>query len=124
VRRYRHHKYTWSKPLDNTSHEWSLVCSKGAVQFRVSFYKENPTCGLEFHSIAPPNGDEAPHHLDCHLTGGRCWHDGTSLYARDAAIWPQVEHYLRQGDHEEIFRVLEREADRQFYRVDERESAR
>lgn len=65
-------------------------------------------CGLELHSIYP-KGDDAPDHIDCPLTGGRCWHDGTSLYASET-LWPHIQPYLRDGDHETIFKILEREA--------------
>lgn len=119
--RYRHHKYTWTKPWGAARHNWSFVCAKGAVNFHASTYSDNePSCGLEFHFVSPPHGDEAPAHLDCELTGGRCWHDGTSLYAKET-LWPMIEPLLLSGDHEMIFRFLEQDANRQFY-DDEAES--
>jgi hypothetical protein len=118
--KYRHHKYTWKKPFGvNVYHSWELVGPVGAVHFHVSLPEKEeawpPSCGLEFHHTEACgwSTDEAPHHVDCPLTGGRCWHDGTSLYASET-LWPRVEGWLRAGDHNAIFRLLEREADRRF----------
>lgn len=75
------------------------------------------SCGLEIHYAAghvPEYLDgNAPTNTDCWLIGGRCWHDGTSLYATES-LWPMIESWLRIGDHEAIFRCLEREADERF----------
>ena len=59
---------------------------------------------------------------DCPLTGGQCWHDGTSMYARET-VWPRAEIYLRNGDHDGIFRMLEREYELHFERVDDADAA-
>ena len=113
-RRARHHKYVWSRPYDGcTNHWWELVTAWGGVHFHASVQDENkydPSVGLEFHHVRPlyREGD-APDHVDCPLTGGRCWHDGTSLYAREA-LWPIIEPMLRNGQHSAIFGVLENEA--------------
>lgn len=118
--RYRHHKYTWSKPFGSVRHNWELVGPLGAVHFHVSMYEEHtPSCGLEFHhtdAFRRKTGyrcDEAPDHIDCPMTGGACWHDGTSLYASEH-LWPQIEGYLRAGQHEAVFKILEGEADIRF----------
>jgi hypothetical protein len=108
--KYRHHKYTWVKPFDSAHHRWEVIGPIGAIHFHVSLYQGQPSAGLEFHHIS---GEGAPHHINCPLTGGRCWHDGTSLYANET-VWPIVEPMLRCGDHEAVFRFLEREADRHF----------
>jgi len=114
--KFNHHKYTWTKPFLSISHCWELVGPNGAIHLFVSLTpKYPPSAGLEFHHLS---GEGAPHHLDCHLTGGRCWHDGTSLYALET-IWPEVEPMLRAGDHEGIFAVLEYEYNRHFERDDE-----
>jgi len=112
MRKYAHHKYIYSRPWRLPHHQWEFVCAEGAVHFTASFYKDDepPSCGLEFHHIA---GQGAPDHVDCPLTGGRGWHDGTSLYANES-VWPSVELYLRSGDHDQIFRVLEHEAWKHF----------
>lgn len=114
--RYRHHKYTWSKPFGSARHWWEFVGPDGAIHFHVSLTDGyGPSCGLEIHRTTPAEyqrGD-APSHVDCPLTGGRCWHDGTSLYASET-LWPMIEPMLRSGDHDAIFRVLEGEANGRF----------
>lgn len=114
--RYRHHKYTWSRPFGSTRHNWSLIGPDGAINFHATVTPSyGASCGLEIHRISPVGHQvgDAPSHLDCELTGGRCWHDGTSLYAQEQ-VWPYVESYLRTGDHDAIFRYLESEANSQF----------
>lgn len=121
MRKFRHHKYTWVKPTDYTHHQWSLVGPRGGVHFsavipplRDEGWNE-PSVGLEIHYRTPPDHmtNHAPNHTDCWLLGGWCWHDGTSLYARER-LWPEIERYLAAGDHENVFRVLEYEYDRAF----------
>lgn len=114
--KYRHHKYTWSKPFSNAHHRWELVGPIGAIHFHVSLSESyGPSCGLEYHhtEVCGFRTDEAPDHVNCPLTGGRCWHDGTSLYASEH-LWPYIEPYLKTGDHERIFKILEGEADQRF----------
>ena len=114
MRKFRHHKYTWVRPFDTTCHRWELVGPRGALHLSVQIYEKGadrePACGLEFHYWEPPEHakDSAPDHVHCALTGGRCWHDGTSLYARET-IWPMIEYLVRIGDHATIFCILERE---------------
>lgn len=105
---YRHHKYIWSKPFGSERHHWELVGANGALHFHATITDGYGTsCGLEVHHL---EGDGAPHHINCPLTGGRCWHDGTSLYAEEK-LWPLIREYLKDGSHEIIFRILESEAD-------------
>lgn len=111
--RFRHHKYTWSMPFGSVRRSWEFVSQQGAVSFHASSYKEHEiACELEFHS-ATPTGDRAPDHVNCPLTGGRCWHDGTSLYA-DEYVWPIIAHWADNDNHKEIFTFLEREHDKHF----------
>jgi hypothetical protein len=110
---FMHHKYTWTHPFTGTRHIWELVGPQGAIHFHVSIQDDKsyePSAGLEFHHVDghPDYKGEAPHHLNCPLTGGRCWHDGTSLYASEH-LWPLVEGYLRCGEHRQIFDILEQE---------------
>lgn len=113
--KFMHHKYEWSKPFGSPRHQWSLVGPEGGVHFTASFYSNTvqPSCGLEFHYTRTSGkySDEAPHHTKCWLTGEPCWHDGTSLYAEET-MWPMIEPMLRSGDHDTIFRALEREYER------------
>jgi hypothetical protein len=104
--KYAGHLYKWSKPFNHVNHHWELRSVHGAVHFHVS----GDHAGLEMHSIYP-HGDDAPHHVNCPLTGGRCWHDGTSLYATET-LWPMIQPYLKSGEHEKIFSILETEAER------------
>jgi len=116
--KFKHEKYSWSRHWGTPQHWWELVGPNGAIHFHVSMSEEKyggPTAGLEFHHLS---GEGAPHHLNCPLTGGRCWHDGTSLYASET-LWPQIEPMLRSGDHDGIFRALEWEYDRHFDQTDE-----
>lgn len=116
--KYKHHKYTWTSRVGSIYHSWEFVGPIGALSFNVSISSDNkwgPTAGLEFHHTpaAHYNDGKAPDHIDCRLTGGPCWHDGTSLYAMET-VWPLVERYLTIGDHPTIFKILEHEADRHF----------
>lgn len=115
-RKYKHHKYTWSKPFSSVQHRWELVGPMGGIHFHVSVTDGyDPSCGLEFHHTRACGlrTHEAPDNLRCRLTGEPCWHEGTSVYA-SGQIWPFAEPYLRTGAHETIFRRLEREADEHF----------
>lgn len=114
--RYMHHKYEWAKPFGTPRHQWSLVGPDGGLHFHVSGPHKPEygewSCGLEIHH-ASKQGDSAPHQTKCWLIGGPCWHDGISLYAEET-LWPIIKSYLRDGDHETIFRLLEGEADNFF----------
>lgn len=116
--KYRHHKYTWSNPFTSVRHNWEFVGPVGAVNFHVSLTPGYPdSAGLEFHHTAACNyrPNTAPDHVNCPLTGGQCWHDGTSLYASET-VWPAVQAMLRSGNHEAIFRYLESIASEHFER--------
>lgn len=114
--KYRHHRYVYKRPFTAESHHWELVGPLGAIHFHASVTKEYGTsCGLEYHHTPECNyrPGTAPDHIDCPLTGGRCWHDGTSMHAQDN-LWPRISAHLQCGDHEAVFRILEREADDHF----------
>lgn len=108
--KYNGHLYKWSKPFNSVNHHWELRTVHGGIHFHVSVFQGNATAELEFHSVYPLK-DRAPDHINCPVTGGRCWHDGTSMYAMDH-LWPLIEPYLRRGEHELIFSILETEADK------------
>lgn len=107
---FKGHTYTWCKPFTRIRHQWELRSAHGGITFWAMDISVSPTCGLELHSIYQ-QGENPPDHINCPVTGGRCWHDGTSMYATDA-LWPLIEPYLKDGDHETIFRILEREAEK------------
>lgn len=115
-RKYRHHKYTWSKPFDHVTHRWTLLTPTGAIDFHCTLVNGyDPSAGLEYHHTELANylPNTAPDHVDCPLTGGRCWHDGTSMYAIDT-LWPLIQPYTLRAEHEQIFRILEEEAERHY----------
>lgn len=118
MRKYRHHEYTWSKLFGHLTHRWELVGPSGALEFHVTMLDEKrggASAGLEVHHREPPEHmrGEAPSQLACKLTGGWCWHDGSSLYATES-LWPLIAPFVRAGNHEAIFEILEGEATRQF----------
>jgi hypothetical protein len=109
--KYSGQTYKWSKPFSYVRHEWSVLGPKAAVHFHISIVPPyEASAGLEIHYFEPPTymQDRAPSHVDCRYTGGRCWHDGTSLYATET-LWPMIEPLLKSGDHESVFRILESE---------------
>ena len=117
--RFAGHKYTFTPSEWNSDqHAWEFRGPEGGIHFRATISKTSehpPVCGLEIHRCAPApyQQGQAPHHIDCPVTGGRCWHDGTSLYASET-LWPMFEGWLRLGDHASIFRSLEMEYDNRF----------
>ena len=117
--KFRHHKYTWAPGYGfGPRHQWEFLGPLGGVCFTSQIFRDDPSCGLEFHHTRACVGtlissDEAPHHTRCWLTGEPCWHDGTSTYANES-VWPVVQGYLERGEHEEIFRFLEGEYRRHF----------
>ena len=116
---FRHHKYIWTKPFGSVRHHWELVGPRGGIHFHASiFEKHDDSCGLEFHHAEPVGyyQNTAPHHKDCPVIGGNCWHDGTSLYASET-LWPVISSYLKSGDHDLIFRLLEQEFIDHFSRL-------
>ena len=120
--KFKHHRYEYTNCLDTLGahHRWELVGPAGGVHFSASMFSElrDPICGLEFHHSARAGyrQDEAPDHLECHLLKEPCWHDGTSFYA-SKTIWPMIKPLLQNGDHEAVFRFLEREYERRFARL-------
>ena len=95
-------------------HQWEVVGPNGGIHFHVSLTPGyGPSAGLEIHRRTPLDKNTAPSQSPCWLLGCPCWHDGTSLYAIET-LWPMIESYLRSGDHEMIFRLLEGEYDERF----------
>ena len=114
--KYRHHKYTWTKKFDWPTHRWEFVGPLGGMHFFATVAPGYaPSCGVEYHHTEACNfaPGEAPHHISCPMTGGRCWHVGETLYATET-VWPILSLYLAVGDHDAIFTHLESEADMRF----------
>ncbi len=113
------HKYTLVHSFGYARHSWEVVCALGGVHFHISISddadsKYEPTAGLEYHHSLLYQArakifDSPPDHIDCKITGGACWHDGTSLYATES-LWPTIKSYLETGDHKRIFEILDGEA--------------
>ena len=111
---YREHSYdkerkthTWAVRGDNGGlHVWIRDSGRDDANFG------RYLGGMESHYHSPPEYMEnsPPHHDDCWLLGGPCWHDGTSMYVTefwipfwsdgdtdDAAMLDEVErHYLKR----------------------------
>lgn len=70
-------------------HEWSIESEFGACHLHISYRESDPQTsgGIEVHYRKPPEymKGSAPHYHNCPLTGGLCWHDGSSM-AADIAI--------------------------------------
>lgn len=116
--KFNHHRYTYTNRFGSSQHHWQVVGPVGGVSFHASVSdagKYETSCGLEFHHSARAGmfKDQAPHHRNCDVIGEPCWHDGTSLYAKES-LWPMIESYLSTGDHSAVFRILEGEYARHF----------
>ena len=102
---------------DDYEKRWIVVGTLGAIDFHYSHAHLEVTRrfgvagGVEFHYRAAPEYMESdePSHDQCWILGGRCWHDGTSLWASEywipllqsggeAAIWHALEYEYRKRD--------------------------
>lgn len=116
--KFSHHRYEYTNRF-SPRHMWEIVGPEGGVHFHASLTKGYPpSCGLEFHHnqaawLRMGRDNEAFHHRNCPLLGGPCWHDGTSLYASET-LWPIIKSALERGDHDSVFRCLEREYNDRF----------
>lgn len=83
--------YEEASEENRQTHTWSLKGHRGAVHVWarenspdwVAKWGDKYTGGVERHSPVPVysfDDAEKPHHANCRLLGGPCWHDGTSLY--------------------------------------------
>lgn len=99
---YRYTPDAWQKNIwvvhldDKVIHFWfSRVDDDGYV-----------CAGIEHHNYSPPeymnNREES--HKDCEFTGGKCWHDGTSLGGTD--FYNANKYSILSHDHEMILRNL------------------
>lgn len=76
-------KYTYEKP---DRHCWELKGEEGALRFHVSVLGDEPMVWLEIDKST------------CHRRG---W--------LTEKLWPMVELYLKTGQHDMIFKLLEEE---------------
>jgi hypothetical protein len=95
---------------DHYEKRWIICGPSGAVDFHVShaWVALDFPCsgGIETHYRQPPAymKDDDPSHDHCWILGGKCWHDGSSLYASEVLI-PILE---RDGEFG-VWAQLERE---------------
>lgn len=104
---FRRHKHWYS----DGRVEWAVTGIYGTLSFHVTTYLLGEEVrrwgGVEAHynETSRPSymANKPPDYTDCHMNGGRCWHEGTSLWADEYWI-PKVLH---RGD-EAIFEELEK----------------
>ena len=108
--RYKY-KYEKSYFAGSWSHSYSLVGRYGGLSLNIREYKDTPSAGLEYHYRQPKDYmDDCPSHEKCHVINGPCWHDGTSLYARERYL-PLFE----AGYEDLIFSFMTSDANEAFY---------
>lgn len=70
------------------SYRWCIVGEEGAIDVWMQYLpKDSPQYsgynfygGIEVHKRTPfYYSEKEPHHKNCWLLGGPCWHDGSSL---------------------------------------------
>lgn len=94
---------------------WEIVGAKGGVSLHISgphVYDNTDhwDAGLEYHSRTPRGSDKSPpSHDECWLLHAPCWHDGTSLYARETYL-----PLFHAGEFGYIFQRLVGDARRYF----------
>lgn len=114
-------KYTYEQRFGQPLHTWQVIGPIGGLHLHIADcgerhqekYGGRYSGGIECHWRAPPahKRDQSPTHDHCWLLQCPCWHDGSSLAAREhwIPLWEESPN-----DHERMFRLLAAEADRQF----------
>lgn len=117
--------YRLSFPYRSPRHEAVCAGEHGGVTFWCSWCESTAKWhgGLEVHYASPPGymaGDD-PSHTNCEVTGGRCWHDGTSLYASETLIpmWCGSVNNKTPGTPEEMLSIAEWQYRKRFMESDE-----
>jgi len=83
---------------DRDRHTWSVVGPAGGVHIWACPMPEGFNYGERFYGgveVHSRHGEGEPHHKNCWLIGGPCWHDGSSLYFSE-----NIEPILRNSDAE------------------------
>jgi len=110
-------EYRYTKPYGKPVHTWSVVTAKGGMHLTINDSGEDARPryhgGVETHWRQPPPymEDAPPSHTNCWLIGGPCWHDGSSLWAKEH--WIPIWH-LDENDREGMLRRLEVAAEEMF----------
>lgn len=107
-----------SEVLKRVMHLWTeelvfcVVGERGGIHFHMK--PEQPKQGnidgyggIEMHSRTPQYSGQTPGD-DCWLLKGKCWHDGSSLQARETWI-PLQRRCNELGDYGMLWTALERE---------------
>ena len=104
--------------------EWAVTGEFGSLSFWFTPYPENYEYsflgkgygGVEAHyneKSKPDYFKDEPCRENCEFNGGKCWHDGTSLWASEYwipyimprgtdAIWKELEYeYIKRNSEEE-----------------------
>jgi hypothetical protein len=114
-------KYEYQRQFGNPLHIWSLVGARGGIHVHITVYSaefskkygQGYSGGIEVHYRNPPKAlaDQPPSHDECQLLKCPCWHDGSSLQAEEywIPLW-----IAAPNDHDGMFRLLERTADKVF----------
>jgi hypothetical protein len=102
--------------VKNIHGEWRY-CVVGPT-YSIDFHVSSPDCaGLEIHRSvpAPYDNPRKPVANRCWLTGGKCWCDGTTLYATERLLplfYKQTtEQFWETLEHEYKMRAPDEEAD-------------
>ena len=102
-------EYKYAKPYTRKEHQWIVEGPRMGVHLHISDAGEDEKCvryhgGIELHYRTPPDhmAEKLPIH-NCHVLGGVCWHDGSSLQVSDYWIpmWRESP-----DDHERMFKML------------------
>lgn len=118
-RRYRY-SYELKTRFGHWEHVYLLVGARGAIHFHVTDYGKDGehnkafvdrySGGIEVHYRTPPDPEcGPPDHDKCEFLGGSpCWHDGSSMQAKERLIpfWSRDP-----SNHEAMFRYLVCDAD-------------
>jgi hypothetical protein len=106
-------KYTLIWPYGKPIHTWEIECADGGLHVHITEGEPDWYGGIEVHYRTAPDymKHSAPSHHDCPVLGGICWHDGSSLQAR--------EHWIPMwqgcgGDHDFMFRMIDAELRERF----------
>lgn len=93
-------KYMLIERAGKLTHVWSITGRDGAVSIHATDHGGDygMSGGVEVHSVTPTS-DRPPSHTDCEFTGGKCWHDGSSLYFEER-IKPTWRYPSCHEDHE------------------------
>lgn len=115
-------EYKFTVRFGTESHSWSCIGRHAALELNIRgpYENGNYSGGLEMHYRQPPSymNDEVPSHENCHLIGGPCWHDGTSLYVQEVLepYWQDLRG--TPNEHKKMFAVLENEYRKRVEDVD------